>query len=72
MRYFGTVIWFKDKFGFLSWEKDGVPQPDIFVHYSDLDIPGFRKLKEGENVSFSLGENYFKKLKATQVCLENK
>ncbi len=52
-KYEGTVIWFggrssgksdKDKknyYGFISWEKDGVKQKDMFVHYSDIVCKGY-------------------------------
>ena len=46
----GTVKWFSEKkgYGFIEQE-DG---PDIFVHYSSINIPGFKTLAEGERVSF--------------------
>jgi len=46
----GTVKWFSEKkgYGFIERE-DG---PDIFVHYSSINIPGFKTLAEGERVSF--------------------
>lgn len=49
----GTVKWFNDKkgFGFIVDPKLG---SDIFVHYSEIQINGFRTLKEGEEVEFEL------------------
>jgi len=48
----GTVKWFNEKkgFGFIVHD-DG---RDIFVHYSSIDMPGFKKLMEGDRVSFEI------------------
>ena len=50
----GTVKWFNEKkgFGFIVHD-DG---RDIFVHYSSIDMPGFKKLMEGDRVSFEIKE----------------
>ena len=50
----GTVKWFNEKkgFGFIVHD-DG---RDIFVHYSSIDMPGFKKLMEGDRVSFEINE----------------
>ena len=48
----GTVKWFNEKkgFGFISQDEGG----DIFVHFSAIDMPGFKKLEEGERVQFEV------------------
>ena len=50
----GTVKWFNDKkgYGFLVQE-DG---QDLFVHYTSVDMPGFKTLREGDRVSFEIEE----------------
>ena len=50
----GTVKWFNAEkgYGFISRE-DG--QPDVFVHYSAINMPGYRSLEEGQNVEFDVG-----------------
>ena len=50
----GIVKWFNEKkgYGFIEQE-DG---PDLFVHHSDIDMPGFKTLADGERVSFDIGE----------------
>jgi cold shock CspA family protein len=61
-KYNGKVIWFKAKpgFGFIEWEKDGIHQKDIFVHFSGIyveDEKKFRSLKKDQLVTFSIGKN---------------
>jgi len=48
----GVVKWFNDKkgYGFISRESG----KDIFVHYSEIASEGFRSLKEGDRVEFSV------------------
>jgi cold shock protein len=48
----GTVKWFNDAkgYGFLSRENG----EDVFVHFSAIQSNGFRSLKEGQAVSFSV------------------
>ena len=50
----GIVKWFDDKkgFGFIEQE-DG---PDVFVHHSGIDMPGFMALYEGDRVTFDVEE----------------
>jgi len=51
----GIVKWFSEKkgYGFIEQE-DG---PDIFVHFSSINSPGFKTLAEGERVSFDIEES---------------
>lgn len=69
--YEGEVIWFNVKlnFGFISWEKDGVKQKDMFCHYSDIEMPGFKVLKAGQKVQFSIGKNNNNQPKAINVII---
>ena len=67
--YSGLVIWFSAKkgIGFLSWEVDGVQQKDMFVHYSDIAMEGYKAVKKDQKVSFSIGENKHGQPKAINV-----
>lgn len=67
--YNGEVVWFKKRYGFISWKKDGVPQKDMFIHHSDIDMEGYRVLKAGQKVKFSIGENNSGEPKAVDVKL---
>jgi len=51
----GTVKWFSEKkgYGFIS-QDDG---NDVFVHYSSIAMSGFKKLAEGDRVSFEVDED---------------
>lgn len=50
----GTVKWFNDRkgYGFIN-EAEG---RDIFVHFSSIDMTGFKTLAEGERVIFEVEE----------------
>lgn len=48
----GTVKWFNSEKGYGFIATDG--GPDVFVHYSAIDMDGFRTLTEGERVEFEV------------------
>ena len=50
----GTVKWFNAEkgFGFITLEGG---EQDVFVHYSAIDMPGYKVLEEGQAVSFEVG-----------------
>ncbi len=51
----GTVKWFNDAkgFGFLTPDEG---EKDLFVHMSEIQMDGFKTLKEGQKVEFEQGE----------------
>lgn len=61
----GTVKWFNpDKgYGFISRE-DG---DDLFVHYSEIKMDGFKTLDEGQAVEFDITTGQNGKLQASNV-----
>ena len=65
--YIGTVIWFNPKagYGFIDWEGE----EDLFLHFSDIQVEGFKTVKKGQRVKFQIGENNKGQPKATEVIL---
>ena len=47
----GTVKWFNAEkgYGFIANEEGG---DDVFVHFSAIVMEGYRRLREGQKVSF--------------------
>lgn len=50
----GTVKWFnEDKgFGFIEQQSG----PDVFAHFRSITGEGFKTLKEGQKVEFTIGQ----------------
>lgn len=50
----GRIKWFNDSkgYGFIE-QPDG---PDVFVHFSEIQMDGFKSLKEGDQVTFEISE----------------
>jgi CspA family cold shock protein len=66
-KYVGVVVWFDAKlgYGFISQPNE----KDIFIHWSDIVSEGFKTLKKGQRVAFSIGLNNRKQPKATDVAI---
>ena len=62
----GTVKWFNNQkgYGFITAE-DG---KDVFVHFSGLNMEGFKTLEEGAAVEFDITDGA-KGPQAVNVCL---
>lgn len=61
----GTVKWFSPEkgYGFIS-QPDG---DDLFVHFSEIKMDGYKTLDEGQAVSFDITEGSNGKLQASNV-----
>jgi len=61
----GKIKWFNDQkgFGFIADDQGG---EDVFVHFSAVQMDGFKSLKEGQAVEYD-AEASGKGLKATRV-----
>jgi len=51
----GTVKWFNNTkgYGFVTPDSG---EADVFVHFSAIEMEGFKTLKEGQRVSFEVTE----------------
>ena len=61
----GTVKWFNPEkgYGFIS-QADG---EDLFVHFSEIKMDGYKTLDEGQRVSFEVTTGQNGKLQASDV-----
>lgn len=61
----GVVKWFNPEkgYGFIS-QNDG---EDLFVHFSEIKVDGFKTLDEGQHVSFDVTTGQNGKLQASNV-----
>lgn len=51
----GTVKWFNAEKGYGFITVDGSEQ-DVFVHYTEIQMDGYRSLSEGQQVEFNVGQ----------------
>ena len=63
----GTVKWFNNQkgYGFICDEEG----KDVFVHYTGLNMEGFKTIKEGEEVEFEIiqGEKGIQAVNVTRI-----
>lgn len=62
----GTVKWFDGKkgYGFITPDDGG---EDVFVHFSSLNVDGFKTLEGVDRVTFDINESGNGKLQAENV-----
>ena len=66
-KYVGKVVWFDSSlgYGFIS----RTDEADLFVYWSDIITKGYKTLKKGQEVIFSIGLNNRKQPKAIEVSI---
>ena len=69
----GVVKWFNNDKGYGFVMLDDVEQSEVFVHHSAIDMEGFKTLKHGQRVEFSLyyGPKGLTASYLKQICDEN-
>ena len=50
-----VVTWVEGGYGFIRRDSGG---PTVFVHHSNIEMGGFRRLNEGDLVEFSIGPGH--------------
>jgi CspA family cold shock protein len=50
----GVVKWFNNDKGYGFVTMDDEDESEVFVHHSAIDMQGFKKIKHGQRVEFSL------------------
>lgn len=68
-RLFGEVKWFSNERGYGFVTRDDDENEEYFVHFSSIDMEGFKTLKAGQKVSFVLKQEE-KGLQAKEVEVE--
>lgn len=68
-RFIGEVKWFSNERGYGFLIREGTEDEEYFVHFTSIDMEGFKTLKAGQKVSFVLEEEE-KGLQAKQVKVE--
>ena len=56
-RYQGVTVWFDPRKGFGFIDQDHTDE-DLFLHYSNITIEGFKTVKPNQRVSYEIGENH--------------
>ena len=68
-RVFGEVKWFSNERGYGFVTRDDIENEEYFVHFSSIDMEGFKTLKAGQKVSFVLKKEE-KGMQAKEVLIE--
>ena len=66
----GTVKWFNGEKGYGLIANDETGE-DVFVHFSAIQVDGFKTLQEGQKVTFDVEADpkNSEKMRAVNVCL---
>lgn len=66
----GKVIWFNNEkgFGFISPDDKDTSSSDIFFHYSNINMHGYKTIEKEQAVKFTTKETE-KGIEAQGVCL---
>jgi len=62
----GTVKWFNNRKGYGFVVPDEQVEEDVFIHYSSIEMEGFKSLNEGQKINFELSDGP-KGLHATNI-----
>ena len=52
----GTVKWFSNVKGYGFVNTDENEEEDIFVHFSAIEMEGYKKLTSGQKIEFDINE----------------
>lgn len=67
MKKVGKVKWFNETKGYGFIENEG--QRDIFVHYTAIEMEGFRTLREGQKVEYEVVDTPRGPQASSVICL---
>lgn len=67
MKKVGKVKWFNETKGYGFIEIEG--QRDIFVHYTAIEMEGFRTLREGQKVEYEVVDTPRGPQASSVICL---
>jgi CspA family cold shock protein len=56
-QYQGVVLWFDPQKGY-GFVKQDHSDEDIFLHFTNLQVDGFKTVKPNQRVAYDVGENH--------------
>jgi CspA family cold shock protein len=57
VKYKGTVVWFNARKGYGFLAPDEPDEKDVFIHWTGIDMQGYKQLQAGDIVEYALKDS---------------